>query len=266
MGSSGTPYASLLGRLARDPASPFVTDVDLATGERVELSVASAANGASKAAHLLADLAEELGSPPRIALRLPLHWQVVTFALGAWAAGARLVAGPDAGLAGSADAAVLGPVEALAPPGDLADLVWATRLHPFGLPFAEAPSFPVEDLTPALREQPDTPPRDRGTPSTVAVVVDGVESTTADLLGRAAQLSVGLAETARVLTCLPWTTADGWVAGAVLPALGQRSVVLVRGLDAGPAEDTARALERLCAAELVVATAGVDVAGLPRIC
>ena len=52
--SLGTPYAALLARLARDPALPLLTDVDLATGDRVELSVASAANGAAKAAHLVA--------------------------------------------------------------------------------------------------------------------------------------------------------------------------------------------------------------------
>lgn len=264
MDPSSTPYASLVGRLSRDAASPFVTDVDLATGERVELSVASAANGAAKAAHLLTELAAELGAPPRVAVRLPLHWQAVTFALGAWAAGAHLLTGPDAGRAGTADAVVLGPDEAVDPPDDLPDLVWATRLHPFGLPFAPPPTYPVEDLTPALREQPDSPPPDRATPAGVAVVVDGLASTTAQLLARAAELGDGLDQAARILTCLPWTTTDGWVAGVVLPALGQRSVVLVRGLDRGRAADGA--LERRCAAEHVVATAGVDVPGLPRIC
>lgn len=264
MDSSGTPYASLLGRLDRDPASPFVTDVDLATGERVELSVASAANGAAKAAHLLSGLAAELGTAPRVRLRLPLHWQVVTFALGAWAAGASLVTGSDTGRAGDADAVVLGPDEAEDPPDDLPDLVWATRLHPFGLPFAAAPSYPVEDLTPALREQPDSPPRDVGGLGAVAVIVDGVASTTADLLARATALGAAVADDARVLSCLPWTTTDGWVCGVVLPALAARSVVLARGLTPDPAGESA--LVRLCTAERVGATAGVDVAGLPRLC
>ena len=176
MDDVGTPYASVVGRLALDPANPLVTDVDLATGERVELSVASAANGAAKAAHLVGDLAATLGAPPRIAVRLPLHWQAVTFALGAWAAGAALLTGdidPDDGV----DAVVLGPDEAADPPAELvarAEVVWASRLHPFGLPFASPPPFPVEDLTLALRQQPDSPPADAGRRGAVVLVVDGV--------------------------------------------------------------------------------------------
>ena len=211
----------------------------------------------------LSGLALELGTPPRVALRLPLHWQVVTFALGAWAVGARLLTGPGAGRAGTPTRSCSAPSRPTTP-DDLADLVWATRLHPFGLPFTPAPAFPVEDLTPALREQPDLPPDDHGTAATVAVVVDGVEWTTAELLDRAAKLGADMGEAARLLRCVPWTSTDGWVAGVVLPALAQRSVVLVRGLDPGPVGTAA--LERLCAAERVDVTAGVDVAGLPRIC
>jgi uncharacterized protein (TIGR03089 family) len=265
MDDVGTPYASVVERLARDPASPLVADVDLATGERVELSVASAANGAAKAAHLVRDLAAGLGAPPRIALRLPLHWQAVTFALGAWASGAVLLTG-EVDADDGVDAVVLGPDEAADPPAELsdrADVVWASRLHPFGLPFTPPPTFPVEDLTLALRQQPDSPPPDRGQPGEVAVVADGLASTLADLLARADEVGAELGATDRVLTCLPWSTADAWVAGVVLPALAGHSVVLVRGLSS--VEDGS-ALERLCASERVAATAGVDVDGLPRIC
>ena len=266
MDRAGTPYASVMARLARDAASPFITDVDLATGDRVELSVASAANGAAKAAHLVADLAAEVGAVPQIAFRLPLHWQAVTFALGAWAAGAALLTG-EVPPAAAVDAVVLGPLEAVDPPAvltDRADVVWASRLHPFGLPLEPLPAFPVEDLTLALRQQPDSPPPDQGQPGDVAVVTDGVASTMAQLMARAGEVGAGLGETDRVLTCLPWTTMDGWAAGVVLPALAGRAVVLVRGLS--PLGDQSAELERLCTSERVAATAGIDVPGLPRLC
>ena len=221
----GTPYSALLARLAHDPSLPLLTDVDLTTGDRVELSVSSAANGAAKAAHLVAGVAAELGRPPTIALDLPLHWQVVTFALGAWASGARLVAGgaePDE----EVDAVLLGPGALAHPPDDLPDTVWATRLHPFGLPLTPAPAYPVEDLTSALRQQPDAPPPDRGASDAVCLVVPGAPapaSTMADLMARARGLAVGLDPDDRILTTLPLTTADGWVA-ACRPAVPGRAL------------------------------------------
>lgn len=262
MATPPTPYASLLVRVADDPSRPIVTDMDLATGDRVELSVTSVANGAAKAAHLVGGLAAELGRPPRIAVHLPLHWQVVTFALGAWAAGAALVVGADDGRQ-PADAALLGPAQAWDPPVDVPDVTWGTRLHPLGLPLSPPPAFPVEDLTLALRGQPDDPPPDRGGPAAVALVLSGVSVTTADLLGRAEELAA-LGAQGRLLTRLPWSSIDGWVLAAVLPTVAPGSVVLVHGREDD--EDLGPALARVCVTEQVVATAGVSVAGIPRLC
>ena len=69
-----TPADLLRSALAADPARPLVTFYDDATGERVELSVATFANWVAKTANLLQDeLAAEPGD--RLALLLPAHWQ-----------------------------------------------------------------------------------------------------------------------------------------------------------------------------------------------
>jgi acyl-CoA synthetase (AMP-forming)/AMP-acid ligase II len=77
-----TPADLLAAALRRDPSRPLVTWYDDATGERVELSVATAANWAAKTANLLAEDDVE-------AVRLDpgWHWLAVVVALGAWTAG-----------------------------------------------------------------------------------------------------------------------------------------------------------------------------------
>ena len=66
----------------RDSARPLVTWYDDATGERVELSVATAANWAAKTANHLVD--EDIES---VRLDPASHWLAVVVALGAWTAG-----------------------------------------------------------------------------------------------------------------------------------------------------------------------------------
>jgi uncharacterized protein (TIGR03089 family) len=252
-----TPYAALLARLERDPAEPLLTDVDLRTGERVELSVASAANGVAKAAHALSAVADELGRAPRVDLRLPLHWQAVTLGLGAWAAGAVLLV--RRGLAGaSADVLVIGPEASARPSDEVPDVTWAARLHPFALPFDPPPPYPLEDLSLLLRAQPDTVPVDSGG---IGPALDdaGVLTTASWLVETAARVVPSGTAPCRLLTTLPLTNVDGWLAAAVLPLVAGGSAVLVRG------DPAAADLERLCAVERVTATAGVQVPGVPRL-
>lgn len=68
----------LARRLRTDPAQPFVTFYDDATGERTELSVTTYANWVSKSANLLAD---ELMLDPGDTVRidLPPHWLGTVF-------------------------------------------------------------------------------------------------------------------------------------------------------------------------------------------
>jgi len=75
-----TPADLLRSALAADPARPLVTFYDDATGERVELSVATFANWVAKTANLLQDgMSAEPGD--RVALLLPAHWQTAVWLL-----------------------------------------------------------------------------------------------------------------------------------------------------------------------------------------
>ncbi|MGN6245917.1 MAG: TIGR03089 family protein [Motilibacteraceae bacterium] len=99
--------------LAADPARPAVTFYDGATGERVELSVATLANWVAKTANLLVD---DLGVGPgsTVALDLPPHWLGPVWLLAAWTAGAEVV------LATGAEGTGDGPVDVLVVPHDRA--------------------------------------------------------------------------------------------------------------------------------------------------
>jgi len=81
-----------------------VTYYDDATGERVELSVATFANWVAKTAGLLQ---EGLSVAPgdRVALLMPAHWQALVWASACWAVGAVVAEGASAEVA----VAVAGP-------------------------------------------------------------------------------------------------------------------------------------------------------------
>ena len=71
---------------ATDPARPFITYYDDATGERVELSYATTANWADKTANLLVDGAG-LDAQALAAVAMPAHWLTAAVLLGCWTAG-----------------------------------------------------------------------------------------------------------------------------------------------------------------------------------
>ncbi len=78
--SDRTPRRPAAIRPLRGPGPPLVTFYDDATGERVELSVATFANWVAKTANLLqGDLSAEPGD--RLALLLPAHWQSAVWLL-----------------------------------------------------------------------------------------------------------------------------------------------------------------------------------------
>ena len=82
--------AALIDReLRRDGARPFLTWYDDATGDRVELSVATTANWAAKIANFLVD---ELDVHPGDEFRVDpvLHWTTAVVLLGGWSAGAHV--------------------------------------------------------------------------------------------------------------------------------------------------------------------------------
>lgn len=124
-----TTFPDLLARRLRtDPAQPFVTYYDDASGERTELSVVTYANWISKTANLFAD---ELMLDPGEAIRieLPTHW------LGAVFAGAVLACGLV--LSEDAEVAVVGPDGLETGLDRGAGTVLATALHPFATRFPE---------------------------------------------------------------------------------------------------------------------------------
>jgi acyl-CoA synthetase (AMP-forming)/AMP-acid ligase II len=90
-----TPAELLASELRRDGARPLLTWYDDGTGERIELSVATAANWAAKTANLLVD-EHGLGPGDMVALRPYSHWLSVVVALGAWTAGVTINVRDDA--------------------------------------------------------------------------------------------------------------------------------------------------------------------------
>lgn len=120
-----TALTSLLAGVA-DPAQPFITYYDDATGERVELSATTTANWVAKTSNFLID-ALDVEPGMRIRLGLPTHWESLVWILSSWNVGAVLV---DSG----ADIAVVGPdLDADEP------VRVALSLRPMGLRFAEEP-------------------------------------------------------------------------------------------------------------------------------
>lgn len=81
-----SPAGMLAAALDADPARPFITYYDDATGERTELSVATLHNWVAKTANLLVDGCGLTPGDRAVAL-LPPHWQTAAVLLGCWTAG-----------------------------------------------------------------------------------------------------------------------------------------------------------------------------------
>jgi hypothetical protein len=90
-----TPADLLQSQLRRDSARPLLTWYDDATGDRVELSVATTANWAARTANLLAD-EHGLGPGDSVGLAPCAHWLSVVAVLGAWTAGVAVDVSDDA--------------------------------------------------------------------------------------------------------------------------------------------------------------------------
>jgi uncharacterized protein (TIGR03089 family) len=84
-----TPGDLLTYQLAQDGSRPLLTYYDDATGERVELSVATTANWVAKTANYLVD-EPGVDQGDLVTVRLPLHWQAAVVLLACWAVGAQV--------------------------------------------------------------------------------------------------------------------------------------------------------------------------------
>ncbi|MEU1804237.1 TIGR03089 family protein [Streptomyces sp. NPDC019937] len=223
-----TPADLLRSALAADPARPLVTFYDDATGERVELSVATFANWVAKTANLLQD---DLAVAPgdRVALLLPAHWQTAVWLLACSSVGVLADLGGDPA---AADVVVSGPdtlEEARACSGER----MALALRPLGGRFPQPPQgfadYAVEVPSQGDRFAPYAPVD----PDAPALAVGGLELTGAELVerARADAAAHGLEPGSRVLSGLPYDGWEGLSYGLYAPLAAGGSVVLCRHLD-----------------------------------
>ena len=212
-----TPYAALVDRVRTNAAQPLLTYVAPTRGERMELSGASFANAAAKAAGLLRD---DLDVDPgdQVGLRLPCHWQRPVWWMACALVGAVCVP----------DATELVTVTSRDHLGECngADEVVLVSLAPFGLPDGEPVPPGVTEAAVAARIHPDefTPydiPQDDW--------LLGPQATAGEVMARAAKRAdaSGIAPGARfaVLCGDPEAT---WLALPMALATGG-SVVIIEG-------------------------------------
>jgi len=244
-----TPADLLSSALAADPGRPLVTFYDDATGERVELSVATFANWVAKTANLLqGDLAA--GPGDRVAVLLPAHWQTAVWLLACASVGAVAdVAGDPA----AADVVVSGPDTLEAARACRGERV-ALALRPLGGRFPQPPAgfadYAVEVPSQGDRFAPFSPVD----PEEPALIVAGREFSAAEVVERARAEATGLGLTgpgSRILSALPYDTWEGLLAGLYGPLATGASVVLCRNLGQLGDEALAKRIE----SERVTATA-----------
>lgn len=241
--SERTPADLLRSALAADPARPLVTFYDDATGERVELSVATFANWVAKTANMLQD---DLSAGPgnRLALLLPAHWQSAVWLLACASVGVTAEIGGDPS---DADVVVSGPDTLDAARACGGERV-ALALRPLGGRFPQPPEgfadYAVEVPSHGDRFAPYAPVD----AAAVALRVHGpagedtVELTAAALVERAAADAErrGLAQGSRLLSALPYDTWEGLSAGLYAPLAANGSVVLCRNMEELSAESLAQ--------------------------
>lgn len=220
-----TPADLLRSALAQDPGRPLVTFYDDATGERVELSVATFANWTAKTANLLQDeLATEPGD--RIALLLPAHWQTAVWLLACSSAG---VVADMEGDPAAASLVVTGPGLLDAARACGGERV-ALSLLPLGARFPERPEGFLDYAAevPGQGDQfmpytPVGPARPFLLPPGGQAVLTGGEAVERAL---ADAESLGLGPGSRVLSLRPYDSWDGLSAGLLAPLAVGGSVVL----------------------------------------
>jgi uncharacterized protein (TIGR03089 family) len=147
-------FPALVGALARsDAGRPLVTFYDDATGERVELSVATYANWVSKTAGLVQDELD-VGRHGRVLLDLPTHWLGPVWLGAAWTLGLEVTDEPAD--AEACDLVVCAPdgVDRYAPLAGKVQVV-ALSLRPLGGRFTEPLPTGVVDYGAVVLAQPD---------------------------------------------------------------------------------------------------------------
>ncbi|MCI3240962.1 TIGR03089 family protein [Streptomyces spinosisporus] len=224
-----TPADLLSSALATDPARPLVTFYDDATGERVELSVATFANWVTKTANLLqGDLAA--GPGDRVALLLPAHWQTAVWVLACASVGVVADVGGDAA---AADVVVSGPESLESARACRGERV-ALALRPLGGRFPQPPEGFVDYAVEVPGQGDRFAAFAAVDPGEVALVVDGREFSGVEVVERAVADAgeLGLSGGGvRVLSGLSYDTWEGLSVGLFGPLASGGSVVLCRHLE-----------------------------------
>jgi len=226
-----TTFATLLADLLRrDPGRPLVTFYDDATGERVELSVATYANWVAKTSSLLVEeLDLERGDTIRV--DLPTHWLGPVFLGAAW----------NVGLTLSYDAEVLAGDLVVCGPDGLDrwsghDRVVACSLRPLGVRFAEPLPAGVHDFGVEVWGRPDAfvpwDPPTADDPATPDATQEKLLTASGDLSGSLAGSVAGsvVGSGGRLLTTANPVTPEG-LATFVEPLVAGGSTVWVRNPD-----------------------------------
>jgi uncharacterized protein (TIGR03089 family) len=206
-----------------------VTFYDDATGERVELSVATFANWVAKTANLLqGDLAA--GPGDRVALLLPAHWQTAVWVLACASVGVVADVGGDAA---AADVVVSGPESLESARACRGERV-ALALRPLGGRFPQPPEGFVDYAVEVPGQGDRFAAFAAVDPGEVALVVDGREFSGAEVVERAVADAgeLGLSGGGvRVLSGLSYDTWEGLSVGLFGPLASGGSVVLCRHLE-----------------------------------
>lgn len=240
--------AALDRLLRRDATRPLVTFYDDATGERVELSVATYANWVAKTAGLARDeLDLERGG--RVLLDLPTHWLGAVWLGAAWTLGA--VVTDDRTLREPDDLVVCGP-DRLADHARTADgPVVGLSLRPLGARFAEPLPPGVVDYGAVVLGQPDVFLADDPPDAEDVAWVTATETATqSELVGEAVGSSL-VAPGGRLLTDVNPVGRAG-AATLLAPVLLDASTVWVRHPDDG--RWAARAEQERATSELRAST------------
>lgn len=206
-----------------------MTYYDDATGERVELSVATFANWVAKTANLIQDdLAAEPGD--RLSLLLPAHWQTAVWLLACSATGVVVDVEGDPAVA---DAVVSGPDTLEAARTCRGERV-ALSLRPLGAPFPQPPEGFADYAAEVPGQGDQFAPYSPVDPGAPFLLVRGQEELTgAQTVGRAVEdaATFGLTSASRLLSLRPYDSWAGLSAGLLAPLAAGGSVVLCRNSD-----------------------------------
>ena len=182
--SASTFPDTLAGLLRADAARPLVTFYDDATGERIELSVATFGNWVNKTAGLVQDeLDVERGG--LLLIDLSTHWLGAVWLGAAWTGG--LCVTTDRSLADEADLVVCGPggIETYAETAEERPVV-GISLRPLGGRFVDPLPSGVTDYRAVVLAQPDAFfPDDPPSPDDLAWRDGATAMTQAELLADA---------------------------------------------------------------------------------